>query len=149
MARWGWRHQVERAPPCRTVVGSRAAYGPGCRLRTPGAAAWGGEVTPRGRTIDCITYARPFCPWLAGRRSGGPWPDPQPGHTAVDRERGPRGGPGQRAGQVGNGRGDLVRGDQAAHGLARGERGSFGLRVGRGVEETAHPRGVHGAGVDA
>ena len=29
-------------------------YGPGCRLRTPGAAAWGGEVTPRGRTNSTV-----------------------------------------------------------------------------------------------
>jgi len=46
--------------PRPTATGSRAAHGPGCRLRTPDAAAWGGEVTPRGRTKTIIyNAARP------------------------------------------------------------------------------------------
>src|SRR5690606_19443362 len=59
------------------------------------------------------------------------------------------GGPGLRARQVGDGGGDLLGGDQSAHGLAGLQRGPLRLGVVGGVEEPAHPGGVGGAGVDA
>ena len=58
------------------------------------------------------------------------------GHAAVDRERRARGGPGERAAEVGDRVRDLVGGDQAAHGLA-GARAGRGRRRGRGGRRAA------------
>src|SRR6516162_3559136 len=63
----GKAHQVERVPP-RTAVGSRAAHGPGCRLRTPRATTLGGEDhVARAHEPDCTAYARPLVQGSTGR----------------------------------------------------------------------------------
>ena len=58
------------------------------------------------------------------------------------------GGTGQRARQVGDGARDLIGGDEPSVRLACLQRGPFGGRVRRRVEQTAHPRGVRRAGGD-
>ena len=50
--------------PHRTAVGSQAAHRPGCRLRTPGAATWGGGVRRARRTNLILNPCPAVCPGL-------------------------------------------------------------------------------------
>src|SRR6185503_2038725 len=73
---------------------------------------------------------------------------PQAVHPAVDGEHRPGGGTGQRAGQVGDGGGDLLGGDQPAAGLAGPQRLELGLGVGGRGQQPADPGGVGRSRVD-
>src|SRR5256885_493496 len=86
--------------------------------------------------------------WVLLRCSGlAGWAQPQPVHAAVHGEHGAGGRAGQRAGEVGDRRGDLLRAHQPATGLARLQRGQLGVGVGGLREQAAYPRRVRGTRV--